>query len=243
MSVNLLLSGGCRIRSSQKAKASAHPLVQAYHLLNRALGPQHWWPGETTFEIIVGAILTQSTAWTNVEKAIINLKREGVLSPKRMANLPLQRLARLIRPSGYFNQKARRLKTFLSFLAQFGTLKKMFCEPTERLRRNLLALNGIGPETADSILLYGGGQPIFVVDAYTRRILKRHGWVHDKASYEEIQNLFHKHVRRNSHLYNQYHALLVNVGKNSCKRSTPLCQECPLKSMLPPHGVVRTPKI
>lgn len=181
----------------------------------------------------MGAILTQSTAWTNVEKAITNLKRERLFTPQSMAGVNTRKLARLVRSSGYFNQKARRLKTFLSFLKRYPSLKKLFREPSERLRRELLSLKGIGPETADSILLYAAERPVFVVDAYTRRILSRHGWIHQDAGYEEMQNLFHRHLPKDVRMYNQYHALLVHVGKNFCKRKKPLCHECPLETFLP----------
>jgi endonuclease-3 related protein len=203
--------------------------------LDGALGPQHWWPGESVFEIIVGAILTQSTAWTNVEKAIANLKRARILSARAMARLRLKTLAEHIRPSGYFNQKALRLKVFLAFLGGYGSLRSMLREPTEALRQKLLSLHGVGPETADSILLYAARRPIFVVDAYTRRILTRHGWIHEHASYEEIQRLFHSRLPSNTPMFNQYHALLVNVGKNFCRRREPRCRQCPLEPMLPIH--------
>jgi endonuclease III related protein len=208
-------------------------LVRAFKLMNEALGPQHWWPGETPFEIIVGAILTQSTAWTNVEKAIAELKREGLLSPATMRRVSVQKLAGVIRSSGYFNQKARRLKNFLAFLRRYRTLENMFQEPTETLRERLLGIQGFGPETADSILLYAGGHPVFVVDAYTRRILSRHGWQDETATYGEIQGLFESQLPRNVPLFNQYHALLVNVGKNFCKRKEPDCLKCPLQPLLP----------
>jgi endonuclease III related protein len=208
-------------------------LVRAFKLMNEALGPQHWWPGETPFEIIVGAILTQSTAWTNVEKAIAELKREGLLSPATMRRVSVQKLAGVIRSSGYFNQKARRLKNFLAFLRRYRTLENMFQEPTETLRERLLGIQGFGPETADSILLYAGGHPVFVVDAYTRRILSRHGWQNETATYGEIQGLFESQLPRDVPLFNQYHALLVNVGKNFCKRKEPDCLKCPLQPLLP----------
>lgn len=182
---------------------------------------------------MVGAILTQSTSWKNVERAITNLKRERLLSPTAMTRLSIRELAALVRPSGYFNQKARRLKNLLSFLARYRTLGRLFEESTHTLRKELLALNGLGPETTDSILLYAAERPVFVVDAYTRRILSRHGWIRPKATYEQIQDLFHAQLPSDVHLFNQYHALLVNVGKNFCKRNTPNCSQCPLEPMLP----------
>jgi endonuclease III related protein len=163
-----------------------------YGTLFSAWGTQHWWPAETQFEVIVGAYLTQNTAWTNVERALANLRAAGALTVDGIRTIRLSRLERLVRPSGYFRQKAKRLKTFVAFLDQkyASSLEKMFSEPTIKLRHELLSLNGVGPETADSILLYAGNHPVFVVDAYTRRILDRHGIVPAKSDYEEIRDLF-----------------------------------------------------
>jgi endonuclease-3 related protein len=163
-----------------------------YGALFSAWGAQHWWPAETPFEVIVGAYLTQNTAWTNVERALANLRAASALSIDALRTIKIYRLERLIRPSGYFRQKAQRLKTFVAFLDEkyAGSLEKMFSEPTVKLRQELLSLNGVGPETADSILLYAGNHPVFVVDAYTRRILDRHGIVPAKSDYEAIRELF-----------------------------------------------------
>ncbi len=163
-----------------------------YHTLYQAWGPQHWWPAEMQFEVIVGAYLTQNTAWTNVEKALANLRAAKALSVTGIRDLKLSKLERLIRPSGYFRQKAKRLKTFVAFLDKNydGSLEALFSQPTDRLREKLLELNGVGPETADSILLYAGNHPVFVVDAYTRRILARHKILPEKTDYEEIRKLF-----------------------------------------------------
>lgn len=168
-----------------------------YAALYRAWGPQHWWPAETQFEVIVGAYLTQNTAWTNVERALENLRRAKLLSAEGIRAVRRPRLERLIRPSGYFRQKAQRLKTFIGFLdRQYqGSLEKLFAQPTEKLREELLNLNGVGPETADSILLYAGNHPSFVVDAYTRRILDRHSIMPEKADYEEIRIFFQESLR------------------------------------------------
>ena len=177
------------------ASALAENSIRNYYdALYRAWGAQHWWPAGTRFEVIVGAYLTQNTAWTNVERALENLRRADVLSLEGFRKIRLARLERLIRPSGYFRQKAKRLKIFVAFLdKQYqGSLDRMFSEPTDRLRAQLLDLNGIGPETADSILLYAGNHPVFVVDAYTRRVLERHGILSQKADYEEIRQLFQK---------------------------------------------------
>ena len=163
-----------------------------YTALYRAWGAQHWWPAETEFEVIVGAYLTQNTAWTNVDRALVNLRRAELLSVEGIRRVTIPRLEHLIRPSGYFRQKARRLKTFVRFLdRQYGgSLKKLFAQPTQKLRAELLCLNGVGPETADSILLYAGNHPVFVVDAYTRRILNRHEIMPERSDYEEVRHLF-----------------------------------------------------
>jgi endonuclease-3 related protein len=170
----------------------AQEIRNYYTALSRAWGAQHWWPAETEFEVIVGAYLTQNTAWTNVERALANLRRANLLSLEGIRAVRLSRLQRLIRPSGYFRQKAARLKTFVAFLDDKyeGSLAKLFSQPTEKLREELLSLNGIGPETADSILLYAGNHPVFVVDAYTRRILDRHAILPQKSDYEDIRHLF-----------------------------------------------------
>jgi endonuclease-3 related protein len=169
-------------------------VLRYYRALFRVWGPQHWWPAETRFEVIVGAYLTQNTAWTNVELALVNLRQARVLSVKGIRKVSLRRLERLIRSSGYFRQKAARLKTFVHFLDENygGSLDRLFAQPTDRLREALLSLNGVGPETADSILLYAGNHPVFVVDAYTRRILDRHGILPEKTDYEEIRELFQR---------------------------------------------------
>lgn len=163
-----------------------------YHALYQAWGPQNWWPAGSRFEVILGAYLTQNTAWTNVERAMANLRRAGLLSVKGIRKVSLAELERLIRPSGYFRQKAARLKTFIDFLDKRhgGSLQRMFSRPTAELREELLQLNGVGPETADSILLYAGNHPVFVVDAYTRRILARHEILSEEATYEDVRKLF-----------------------------------------------------
>lgn len=175
-------------------KSAWEQLQNYYATLYRAWGPQHWWPAETQFEVIVGAYLTQNTAWINVERALANLRDAGALSVQGIRSIRLSRLERLIRPSGYFRQKAERLKTFVRFLDKnyAGSLDNLFLQPTEKLRAELLSLNGIGPETADSILLYAGNHPVFVVDAYTRRILDRHEILPEKTNYDEIRHLLQK---------------------------------------------------
>ncbi|MEK6564123.1 MAG: endonuclease III domain-containing protein [Candidatus Omnitrophota bacterium] len=202
-----------------------------YQKLYRHFGPQAWWPGETCFEVIVGAILTQNTNWQNVSKAIANLKKAKVLSPKKLYSLPQSKLAQLIRPSGYFNIKAKRLKEFLNFLFNNygGSLKKMFGRPLEDLRKEILSVKGIGPETADSILLYAGGLPVFVVDAYTKRIFSRQKLLSEEADYHTVQKIFVENLKRDIRLYNEYHALIVRLGKDFCKKTKPKCEICPIK--------------
>jgi endonuclease-3 related protein len=204
-----------------------------YQSMERTLGPQGWWPGRSRFEIIVGAILTQNTSWTNVARAIANLRQARKLTPKAIRTIPQNSLARLIRPSGYYRTKATRVKRFVRFLqVRYGlNLSRMFKDPPLMLRQELLALPGIGPETADAILLYAGQVPIFVVDTYTRRILGRHGLVHSPAGYGEIQALFMRNLPLKAALYNEYHALLVAVGKEFC-RPVPRCAGCPLRQDL-----------
>ena len=208
----------------------APKLLGVYKALYDHYGPQHWWPADSRFEVIVGAILTQNTNWKNVEKAIANLKAEGLLSPEALHTVARQRLSRLIRPSGYFNIKADRLKSFMDFLvSEYGCdLKAMLREKRDILRKKLLNVKGVGPETADSILLYAAGKPVFVVDTYTRRVLSRHGLCEDKASYHQIQSLFMENLEPDVRMFNEYHALLVCIGKTQCT-STPVCQGCPLQ--------------
>lgn len=233
-----------------------------YSTLLRAWGPQNWWPAEGRFEVILGAFLTQNTAWGNVERALDNLRRARCLSLAGIRRVPLARLEGLLRPAGYFHQKARRLKGFVTWLdAHYGgSLERMFARPTDELRAQLLALDGVGPETADSILLYAGRHPVFVVDAYTRRILDRHRILPSNAPYDEIRRSFERALRRAgeprrlgrsprhpvsrmsaakfpppARHYNQMHALLVAVGHQYCRKSEARCEHCPLKPFLSPH--------
>ncbi len=200
-----------------------------YGCLLAAYGPQRWWPGESPFEVMAGAILTQSAAWGNVEKAIGNLKRARALSPQGIRNLSLEQLAQLIRPSGYYNAKAKKLQALVAWLGRYDdNLGKAFGRDTPELRQELLAVHGIGPETADSILLYAAEKPVFVIDAYTRRIMSRLGLAPDKTSYKSLQKLFTDNLPAEARLFNEYHALLVRLGKESC-RKRPLCEECCLK--------------
>ena len=204
-------------------------LRKIYTKLFKEFGPQRWWPAETKFEVIVGAILTQNTNWGNVEKAIGRLKAEKVLSERALRDIPAAKLAALIKPAGYFNVKARRLKNFMRFLfAEYdGDLKAMGQQDARHLRQKLLAVNGIGPETADSILLYALDKPVFVVDAYTRRFLYRHNMAGPKVDYHQIQKLFTAHFDADIPFFQEYHALIVALGKHYCKPA-PFCERCPL---------------
>jgi endonuclease III related protein len=212
-----------------------------FETLSRSLGPMNWWPARTPFEVIVGAILTQNTAWSNVERAIDNLRAARLLSLRAIERVPLPRLARLIRPSGYFRQKAKKLKAFSRFLRREhrGSLARMFRTPTDVLREQLLGVYGIGRETADSILLYAGGHTIFVVDAYTHRIFGRHGFDELPTDYEGVRELVEASLPRNAATYNEFHALLVNVGKNWCRPREPRCHECPLGRHLPADSLLQ----
>lgn len=210
------------------------PVRAIYRRLHDRFGPQGWWPGETAFEVAVGAILTQNTNWQNVEKAIVGLKEAGALSPSGMKRLPLSRLAGLIRPAGYYNVKAERLKNFLRYLddrhgLDMAALGKA---PGRQLREELLSINGIGPETADSILLYGCGKPFFVIDTYTRRMGSRHGLCQPGDSYAMVQEIFAGSLPDSVELYKEYHALIVRLGKVRCRPSNPRCEGCPLEPML-----------
>lgn len=204
-------------------------LLEMHHLLLDHFGPQDWWPGETTLEIMVGAVLTQNTNWANVEKAIHNLKEHGLLSVEVLEGIPPDELAKEIRPAGYFNIKAKRLKNLVRFLIERyeGSVEELAGEETGNLREQLLAVNGIGPETADSILLYSLERPVFVVDGYTYRILLRHGMADDQMDYHELQGMFMDNLPEDVHLFNEFHALIVRTGKEYCKKR-PLCRDCPL---------------
>lgn len=211
-------------------------LEDVYARLYAHFGPRHWWPSKGgAFEIIVGAILTQNTAWTNVEKAMTNLRRERLLSPSRLHGTRRARLARLIHPSGCFNVKAKKLHAFTAFLFEKhrGSLRRLFALEVDAMRGELLAVYGIGPETADSIILYAAHKPIFVVDAYTRRVFARLGLTRENASYDELQGLFHTNLEREERLFNEYHALVVAVGKHMCSKSKPKCGACPLREICP----------
>ena len=207
-------------------------LLKIYQKMFEALGPRQWWPGETPFEVVIGAILTQNTNWSNVEKAIKNLKTAGKLSPEGIYGLSITELAKLIKPSGFFNVKAKRVKAFINWLFSKyeGNLSKMFAQDLQALRGELLSVKGIGPETADSILLYAGNMPTFVVDAYTHRIFSRHELIPEESTYDEMKSFFEENLPEDVQLFNEYHALLVNIGKTFCKTKK-VCEPCPLKDI------------
>jgi endonuclease-3 related protein len=232
---------GRQIPSGRQAATARPTLIAreiraAYTRLRRHNGPLDWWPGETAFEIAAGAILTQNTAWTNVEKAVAALKRARLLTVDGLRDAAPRRIEALIRPAGYFRQKTHKLKCFVRFLDEryAGSLHRMASAPTARLRGELLEVWGIGPETADSILLYACGHPVFVVDAYTQRVAVRHAWIETPATYIQLQDLFVRSLPKNTDLYNDYHAQLVWVGKHYC-RTTARCEGCPLRDLLPGH--------
>ncbi|MFZ5833069.1 MAG: endonuclease III domain-containing protein [Planctomycetota bacterium] len=214
------------------------PLMDVYRTLFEAFGPQRWWPGETPFEVMVGAVLTQNTNWNNVERAIQNLREADLLSPRALHETAPEELEELIRPAGYYRVKARRLKALVDYLIgqHADSLEAMFSLPPDELRQELLAIHGIGPETADSILLYAGNLPSFVVDAYTARVLVRHGWIDRESDYHQIQEFFHDALPQDAVLFNEYHALFVHLGKHFCRKTGPKCETCPLKPWLPPGG-------
>jgi len=250
-------------RSPDHPITRSQEIIRYYSALHSRWGPQNWWPAQSRLEVIVGAYLTQNTNWGNVEKAMTNLRQARLLSVKGLRETPSRRLQQLVRPSGYFRQKAKNLKTFIRFLDRKyrGSLDRLFAQPTARLRTELLELNGVGPETADSILLYAGNLPVFVVDAYTRRLFERHGLISAKAGYEDIRSLVENTLTGHappliafgpagseprhpvsqmsrmarselSQHYNELHALIVRAGNQYC-RKTPKCEECPLREFLP----------
>ena len=217
-------------------RATSAFLMEVYRRLYDAYGPQGWWPGaETPIEVCVGAILTQSAAWTNVEKAMHRLRAAGQLSLAGIHQTPQEELAELVHASGYFNVKARKLKAFAQHVhdRHGGDLDAMLAQPWELLRGELLGVYGIGEETADDIVLYAAGAPTFVIDAYTRRILTRLGAPAADERYESYRRVFMDGLPRDDHLFNEYHALLVNLGKEVCRKRTPRCGACPLLELCP----------
>lgn len=229
-----------RRKKSRRGKTSSLQVV--YQRLLRAYGPQHWWPGDSRFEIMVGAVLTQNTAWTNVERAIGNLKRAGALTPEAIVRAPAARLAKWLRPSGYFNVKTRRLKSMCRWLVEQGGVRALARQNTHDLRVALIAVHGIGPETADDIVLYAFDRPVFVIDAYTRRIFARLGAVRGDEGYEHLRHFFENALGSDAGLFSEYHALIVRHGKDVC-RVRPRCQACCLRGRCPTarlSGVAQT---
>ena len=226
---------GLILHSDRTDRPMHSHVAEVYRRLFDAFGPQHWWPGQSPFEVMVGAVLTQNTSWQNVERAIRNLRDADLLEPHALYDVPAEELEELIRPAGYFRVKARRLHSLLEFLVERfdASLDAMFRLELGELRRQLLDVHGIGPETADSILLYAGGLPSFVVDAYTHRVFARHGWIGFDADYHQIQDFLQSELPQEVQLYNECHALLVRLGKDYCRKAKPKCVECPLREMLP----------
>jgi endonuclease-3 related protein len=205
-------------------------LLKIYQSLYNYFGPLNWWPGGSPFEVMVGAILTQNTSWNNVEKAIKNLKKRNLLNPDTFYYLSQEELSKLIKSSGYYNIKAQRLKNFVTFFFEEfeGSTEKMFSGDSEELRKKLLNIKGIGPETADSILLYAGEKPFFVIDTYTKRIFSRHKLISKEAAYHHIQEFFYRNLPKEVKLFNEFHAQIVMLGKTRCTSKNPDCPKCPI---------------
>ncbi len=215
-------------------------LPRYYSVLRARFGPQQWWPARTRLEVILGAILTQNTTWHNATLALRNLRKAGLLSWQALRRACLSGLEACVRPSGFYRQKARTIRDFVDWLSRehAGSLDRLFSLPTDELRRRLLDLRGLGPETVDAIILYAVERPLFVADAYTRRVLARHGFVSEVADYHQTQDFLHAHLPPDASLFNEFHALLVAVGKKHCKPRSPKCAGCPLEEFLPGGGAV-----
>ncbi len=222
---------------SKKAEKFQPPLWKYYRRVFHLLGPQHWWPAKTRLEVVLGAVLTQNTGWQNAATALRELRRKGWHRLAALRKAPGKELARAIRPAGFYRQKALTIRNFLNFLHSNcgGSLNRMFRRPTAELRKQLLSVRGLGPETVDSILVYAGRRPSFIVDAYTRRVLERHHLIEPRTGYDQIQALFHGSLPPDAQLFNEYHALIVEIGKRYCRRSNPDCSSCPLEPFLPPQ--------
>jgi endonuclease-3 related protein len=212
--------------------ATGETLMTIYDLLFTAYGPQNWWPAESQFEMMIGAILTQNTSWKNVEKAIQNLKKRDLLSVEALSDIPAPTLAEYIRPAGYFNIKTKRLKNLIALIHEKydGDLNELFSGDTENIRTELLSVRGVGLETADSMILYGAGRALFVVDTYTHRILSRHNLIGEEAGYYDLQTLFMDNLPHEVELFKEFHALIVKTGKDYCRKK-PLCPDCPLEQV------------
>jgi endonuclease-3 related protein len=216
-------------------------LLRYYSILRGRFGPQQWWPARTRLEVILGAILTQNTAWHNATLALRNLRQSGLLSWQGLRRAGLPTLEACVRPAGFYRQKARTIRDFADWLSRqhTGSLRRLFSLPAGELRRQLLNLRGLGSETVDAILLYAAQRPLFVADAYTRRVLARHGFVSRAADYHDTQEFLHAHLPREASLFNEFHALLVEVGKKHCKPRSPACAGCPLEEFLPGGGAAQ----
>jgi len=223
---------GTNYRNEIVLTATGQILMEIYNILFSALGPQNWWPAETELEMMVGAILTQNTSWNNVEKAITNLKEKDLLSIRGLSQIPPSILAGYIRPAGYYNLKVNRLKNLIKFIEDKynGDTDGFFSLDTDTIRKELLSVKGIGMETADSIILYGAGRPLFVVDTYTHRILTRHGLIEEEAGYYDLQLSFMDNLPNDVELFKEFHALIVKTGKDFCRKK-PLCSSCPLEDL------------
>lgn len=223
-----------RSAGGTSAEAPGKTLNRFYATLLESFGPQGWWPARTRWEVICGAILVQNTNWRNAELALKNLRQAGAITRQRLRQIPLEELQVLIRPAGFFRQKARALHNIANWIEQThrDSLKPLFAQETDVARAQLLALTGIGPETADAILLYAGGHPVFVADAYTRRILTRHELLSPAADYDDTQEFLHQHLPPDEALFNEFHALLVETAKRFCHRNVAHCEECPLGAFL-----------
>jgi endonuclease-3 related protein len=226
------VSSRIKTTAEQKADPERFDPLALYHHLYKLYGPSRWWPGDTPFEIALGAVLTQNTAWTNVEKAICNLKSAGMLDIRKLHTADSDRIASLIKPSGYYNIKTKRLKNFISLVMECssGDLDAFFSQDLKQLRSLLLGVNGIGKETADSICCYAANRDVFVVDAYTKRMLLRHNIIDSDWDYDDIQNVFHAGLPKRLDVYKDLHAYIVFIGKDCCKARNPQCDACPLKS-------------
>ncbi|KYH30511.1 ultraviolet N-glycosylase/AP lyase [Moorella mulderi DSM 14980] len=232
----MLPTGPDRVSNSEGIQAR---LIAIYNRLYNYFGPRHWWPADTSFEVIVGAILTQNVAWKNVEQAIANLKAAGLLDPEAMYRATTAELEPHIRPAGYFRTKAKKLKAFVEHLWKRynGSLTAMFSRPLAELRPEILAIYGIGPETADAILCYAGNYPIMVMDAYTRRVFSRLGFFDEKITYQGMQEFFMANLPQDQYLYNEYHALIDGLANQLCRKNRPDCSKCPLGDICPRLGV------
>lgn len=211
------------------------PLIRYYQRLFERLGPQGWWPARTRMEVVLGAMLTQNTSWNNASRALARLRKAGLLRLESLRRASAAELESCVRPAGFYRQKAAAIRNFVAWLDRdyHGSLRALFAAPAERVRRELLSLKGVGPETADAILLYAGRKPFFVADAYTRRVLSRHAWLPPSAAYEDAQSLLHRELPRDEQLFNEFHALMVETGKRYCRRHVPDCRPCPLQEFLP----------